>query len=266
MYASCCSRISADVASTSTPSRASRSTATRADVGIRGFLDGAGVGHVATLADAGRRRRTPIRGDGENRARLIRRSGDRRTTDVTATQATAPVPAGPAPRRLGPLAALAGLLSAAVALGVAELLAGLVGPVVLAGHRGGRRRHHPHARAGQGIRDPHVRRERQDRAGRRHAGAHRALRAARSGWWPAHRLLLGRTGIALFGLVGVVAAVTRPAGGAARRAAVPGRRRSPASSPSARSSHRLPAAVPPPAPSPAAAGPASDGEVLDRLR
>ena len=47
---------------------------------------------------------------------------------MTATQVPPPAPAGQAPSRSGPLAALAGVLSAAVALGVAALVAGLVGP------------------------------------------------------------------------------------------------------------------------------------------
>ncbi len=47
---------------------------------------------------------------------------------MTATEESAPAPAGSPPRRSRRLSALAGLLSAAVALGVAELVAGLVGP------------------------------------------------------------------------------------------------------------------------------------------
>ena len=142
--------------------------------------------------------------------------GARRQGVTTSLQAPAPTPDGArrAPRRSPrPLAALAGLLAAAVALGVAELVAGAGRSGVLPGHRRRRRRHHADARAGQGLRHPHVRRERQDRPGRRHAGGHRALRAARGPGRAAQPPARRRSASRSSALVGVVAAVTRPAGG-----------------------------------------------------
>src|SRR3954451_18188925 len=50
---------------------------------------------------------------------------------------------------------------------------------VLAGDRGGRRRHHPHPGAGQGLRHPDLRGERQVRPGDRDARDHRRLLVAR---------------------------------------------------------------------------------------
>ena len=85
------------------------------------------------------------------------------------------------------------------------------GAGVLAGHRRRRRRHHADSGTGQGVRDPELRRERQDRAGRRDAPDHRALRAAAGDRGPPQPVRRDRRH-ALFGAVGAVAAITRPAG------------------------------------------------------
>ena len=75
-------------------------------------------------------------------------------------------------RRIGTLAcmassgarAMAGIAAAAVALGVTQLLAAFVGPECRLPHRGRVVGHRPHARAGQGMGDHHVRHGRQARA------------------------------------------------------------------------------------------------------
>jgi DMSO/TMAO reductase YedYZ molybdopterin-dependent catalytic subunit len=183
---------------------------------------------------------------------------------MTATQATEPVPAGPAPRRLGPLAALAGLLSAAVALGVAEMLAALVGPtsspVVAVGDAAITLTPEP-------VKGFAIRTFGESDKIALVVGTLVliALVACAVGVVARHRLLLGRTGIALFGLVGVVAAVTRPAGGVLD--ALPSLAGALAGVVALGALiHRLPSPVPAPVSPPAAAAPASDGEVLDRLR
>ena len=131
---------------------------------------------------------------------------------MTPTPAPAPAPAGSAPHRRGPLAALAGLLSAAVALGVAELLAGLVGPVSS-----------PVVAVGDAVipltPEPvkafAIRTFGENDKGALIVGtlAIVALFSLAVGRAALLRLRLGQAGIGLFGVLGAVAAATRPAGG-----------------------------------------------------
>jgi DMSO/TMAO reductase YedYZ molybdopterin-dependent catalytic subunit len=199
----------------------------------------------------------------EDRARRIRRSPSVRTTGVTPIQATAPAPAGSAPRRLGTAAALAGLLSAAVALGVAELLAGLVGPssspVVAVGDA-------VIALTPEPVKAFAIRTFGENDKIALVAGTLVliALFAVAVGLVALRRLPVGRVGIALFGLVGVLAAVTRPAGGPLD--ALPSLAGALAGVVTLGALiGRLSAPVPVPARAPAPA-PADDGQVLDRMR
>ncbi len=180
---------------------------------------------------------------------------------MTTTRAAASAAVGSAPRRRGLLAALAGLLSAAVALGVAELLAGLVGPaaspVVAVGDAVITLTPEP-------VKAFAIRTFGENDKIALIAGtlAVIALLSFVVGLLALRRLRLGQAGIALVGLVGVVAAVTRPAGGpldglpsllgaAAGVVALGALVR------------RLDTTAPAEAPAPVA-GP--DGEALDRLR
>src|SRR4051812_23130406 len=124
--------------------------------------------------------------------------------------APAPAPAG-SPRRSGALAALAGLLAAAVALGVAELVAGLVGPasspVVAVGNAA-------ITLVPESLKEFAIRTfgERDKLALVAGVLAVLALYAIGVGLIALRHRRAGALGVALFGLVGVVAAVTRPAG------------------------------------------------------
>jgi hypothetical protein len=117
-------------------------------------------------------------------------------------------------RRRGrrPLAAVAGLLSAGVALGVAELVAGLVGPqsspVVAVGDT-------VITLVPQPVEAFAIRTFGEDDKTALVAGtlAVLALCAAVLGVLALRRRAIGTAGIALFGLVGAAAAVTAPAGG-----------------------------------------------------
>ena len=128
---------------------------------------------------------------------------------MTTPQASAPTPAGS--RRSRRLAALAGLLAAAVALGVAELLAALVGPASS-----------PVVAVGDAVISltPEPVKEFAVRA---FGSADKvalitgtllliAVFAALVGLVALRIPRLGQVGILVFGLVGVLAAVTRPAG------------------------------------------------------
>jgi DMSO/TMAO reductase YedYZ molybdopterin-dependent catalytic subunit len=177
-------------------------------------------------------------------------------------QASAPAPAGPAPTGRRAPAALSGLLAAAVALGVAELVAGLVGPTSS-----------PVVAVGDAV-IPLTPEPVKAFAIRTFGEQDKialivgtlaliALLSLAVGLVALRRLGLGQAGIALFGGVGVVAAVTRPAGGPLD--ALPS---------------LVGAAVgvvalgiligrltpPAPVPAPPPTGTTSDGEVLDRLR
>ncbi len=180
---------------------------------------------------------------------------------MTTTGSAASAAVGSAPRRRRLLAALAGLLSAAVALGVAELLAGLVGPaaspVVAVGDAVITLTPEP-------VKAFAIRTFGENDKIALIAGtlAVIALLSFVVGLLALRRLRLGQAGIALVGLVGVVAAVTRPAGGpldglpsllgaAAGVVALGALVR------------RLDTTAPAEAPAPVA-GP--DGEALDRLR
>src|SRR4051794_21909895 len=149
---------------------------------------------------------------------MNRRCAGARTLGVISTeQPPAPVPAAgtPTPRRRWArrgLGALAGLLAAAVALGVGELAAGLVGrassPVVAVGNAA-------ITLVPEGLKEYAIRTfGAQDKlvlvAG---VLVVVALYALAVGLVALRNRLLGALGVALLGLVGVVAAVTRPAGG-----------------------------------------------------
>jgi DMSO/TMAO reductase YedYZ molybdopterin-dependent catalytic subunit len=132
---------------------------------------------------------------------------------VTTTERPAPsAPGGTAPGRRRLLAALAGFLSAAVALGVAELLAGLVGPasspVVAVGDVVITLTPEP-------VKAFAIRTFGEDDKIALVVGTLVliALLSLVVGVLALRRLRLGQAGIALFGLLGVVAAVTGPAGG-----------------------------------------------------
>jgi DMSO/TMAO reductase YedYZ molybdopterin-dependent catalytic subunit len=131
---------------------------------------------------------------------------------VTSTRPAAAARAGATPRRPTWPAALAGLLSAAVALGVAELVAGVVGPasspVVAVGDAVIPLTPEP-------VKDAAIRAFGESDKAALVAGTLLliALLAVAVGLLSLRRPALGQTGILLFGVVGAVAAATGPAGG-----------------------------------------------------
>ena len=163
----------------------------------------AGSGEVGTRASVTDRRPAAVREE----------SGSGSAAEAVTRDHAGP---GPRRRRSAPrvLGALAGLLAAAVALGAAELVAGVVGPASSPGRRGRERRHRADPGAGEGRRDRDLRRS-----------------TTRSRWSPARSSCSSRSTRSLVGL-------RRPAQPPPRR-----RRRSLCSVWSARS---------PPSPGPAA--------------
>jgi DMSO/TMAO reductase YedYZ molybdopterin-dependent catalytic subunit len=126
--------------------------------------------------------------------------------------ASAPAPADPVPRRARARAALAGLLSAAVALAVGELVAGLVGPasvpVVAVGDA-------VIALTPEPVKAFAIRTFGENDKTALVVGTLvlLAVAALAVGVVARRRLALGKAGIALFGVVGAIAAATGPAGG-----------------------------------------------------
>ena len=118
-------------------------------------------------------------------------------------------PGQPTVRRL--LAgALAGLLTAAVALGVAELAAAITGPRGRSGHRGRGDRDQPDAHPGQGFRDRALRVARQGSPASPASWSCWSAFAALIGMLAVRRIGYGLAGLAVFAVVGVAAAVHLP--------------------------------------------------------
>lgn len=133
-------------------------------------------------------------------------------TTTEQTPATAPGPDAPPRRGRRPLAAVAGLLSAGVALGVAELVAGLIGPqsspVVAVGDK-------VITLVPEPVKAFAIRTFGEDDKIALVVGTLVliAVYAAALGVLALRRRAVGVAGIALFGVVGAAAAVTGPAGG-----------------------------------------------------
>jgi DMSO/TMAO reductase YedYZ molybdopterin-dependent catalytic subunit len=253
--------------------------ATRTDAGIGGLDSGAGAGDSSvgtwSALQMGRLDRVtrpgPVVCEIISVDRIRIRSGAGRPGVTTSVEAPAPSPGVPAPSARGGrglrrvLGALSGLLAAALALGVAELIAGFVGiaasPVIAVGDAAitltpESVKHFAITTFGENDKIALV-------TGTLLLIAVYALLVGLVGLWSRRLALLG---IALFGVVGAVAAVTRPAGGILD--ALPSVLGAAAGCLALQALlARLTRPEPAPAPTapPAVTGPA-DQQVLDRLR